>query len=449
MRTASRSRLRVAALLTVSILAACKGNEVKEYYSGVSDAGAGGGGTEGGSDGGAQTGGTGSGGSPDEGGTDGGTPAGGSGGESAGGTSGETIEPFTGGCTADTDCGPDVACVLGICVKPPPQNFKANFACDDVLIEDSDPDFSCWETPQALERGGPAEVPMRGRIEYFGDGNVTKDLTVKIYDFMTFDPTPCLGVADGIMNVDDARAETEACVDENNIALAETVSHLCDDNPSEGCYEIDAVPTGTELVIRVFGESRLWVPTYEYGVFVNPCVLSEFKDDSVCPEQRENAPADTNWSCSLKDEGGEIYMPNDLNVLSKTTWTTFPPTAGVPRIELGHGAIAGRAYDCQGRPVVNASIGVHDPGRRTTYFNGNPNDTLPQPGLDRTNIDATYANLDTPAGVQGVVQVAWQGDGGNRKLTLVNFNRMVMLPNTLIILSPSGRHPKDVFPPYL
>ena len=47
------------------------------------------------------------------------------------------------------------------------------------------------------------------------------------------------------------------------------------------------------------------------------------------------------------------------------------------------------------------------------------------------------------------MQVAWQGDAGNRHLAVVNFNRIYLLPNTLIILSPSGRNPVDVFPPYL
>lgn len=450
MRTATRTRGALLALGTAAMLAACKGEEVKDYYSGSPDGSlpVGGEAATGGSGG--DTGGAGgSAGGSATGGTVGGTGGTGSGGEVTGGTPTEAVRPFEGGCTADTDCGAGEKCALGLCVKPPPQNFKANFACDDTLVEGSDPDFSCWDAPQALAMDGPDTVPMRGRIEFFGDGNVTKDLTVKVYDFATFDPSMCLTAGEGIMDVDRARAATEACVDEHNTALAETVSHTCADDPSEGCYEMTGVPTRTELVIRVFGESRLWVPTYEYGVFVNPCVLDPYKDDSTCPEQRPDAAPDTNWSCSLKSEGGETFFPNELSVLSKTTWTTFPPTAGVPRIELGHGAIAGRAYDCQGRPVVNASAGFFAPGRRTTYFNGNPDDTLPQPGLDRTNIDATYANLDTPAGPQGVVQVAWQGEGAERKLRVVNFNRMFLLPNTLIILSPSGRNPVDVFPPYL
>lgn len=443
-----------AVVAAVLLAAACKGGEVKDYYSGVSDGGMTTGGTqsEGGSsgEGGTAAGGDTGGGSDGTGGisTGGAGGSGPTGGEAAGGAA-AAVRPFEDGCGQDTDCGAGEKCVLGLCVKPPPNNFKANFACDDILREGSDPDFSCWDTPQVLDTTGPDTVAMRGRIEFFGDGNVTKDLTVKVYDFATFDPTPCLTAGDNAQDVDRARAATEACIDEHNTALAEAVSHLCADNPSEGCYEMTGVPTRTELVIRVFGEARLWVPTYEYGVFVNPCVLAQFKDDSVCPEQRPEAAPDTNWSCSLKDEGGDVYFPNDLNVLSKTTWTTFPPTAGVPRIELGRGAIAGRAYDCQGRPVVNAAAGFFHGGSRTTYFNGNPDDTLPQPGLDRTNIDATYANLNTPAGVQGVVQVAWQGEGADRKLKVVNFNRLFLLPNTLIILSPSGRNPADVFPPYL
>ena len=437
----------ILALAAGAALMACSGKEVGSYYT--PDVGSGGTSATGGTattDAASPSGGTTADASTAGGGT-GGTGAGGS--TTDAGTGGQPVAPvvpFEGGCADDNACGAGVKCVLGVCVKPPPQNLKANFACDDALVDGSDPDFSCWDAPQAVAADGPAEVPMRGRIDFFGDGNVTKELTVKIYTLDQFDPTPCLGVADGQNEIDRARDAIEACIDEHNQALAETVSHICTDDPTKGCYELDAVPTRKQLVIRVYGERRLWVPTYEYGVFLNPCVLDQFKEDSTCPEQRPDAAPDTNWSCSLKADDAGVYAPNGLNVLSKTTWTTFPPTAGVPRIQVGHGAVAGRSYDCQGRPVVNASVGFSNPGPRTTYFNGNPDDTLPQPGLDHTNLDATYANLDTPPGLQGIVQVAWQGTGADRKLKVVNFNRVYLLPDTLIILSPSGRDPLDTVP---
>ncbi len=357
------------------------------------------------------------------------------------------VAPYPGGCGQDSDCAIGV-CRLGVCVEPPPRERSANFACDDRLVEGSEPDFSCWGTPPELDTLGPDSVPMRGKIEYFGSGNVTRDLRVRLYDYATFDPSPCLEVATGINDITQARTRVETCIDENSEPLVDTTSVVCEDDPSVGCYTFDSVPTRLQLVIRVSGDPRLWVPTYEYGQFLNPCVQADFKEDGTCPEQRENAPPDQNWSCSLRDDGAGAVARLNLNVVSQATWTTFPPTAGVARIQTNRGAIAGRQYDCDGRPVVAASVGFHNPGARTTYFNGNPDDTLPQPGLKFTNTDATFANLDTPAGPQGVVSVAWQGDGDARALVTVNFNRIFLVPNSLIILSASGRNPIDFEPPY-
>ena len=357
------------------------------------------------------------------------------------------VLPYPEGCAVDSDCNVGL-CRLGICVEAPAQDRKANFACEDALVEQSDPDFSCWDTPQPLDLDGPSSVTMRGKIEYFGSGNVTRDLRVRVYDFATFDPSPCLDAAAGVNDITQARARVEACIDENTTPLAETTSALCEGNPTEGCYTLESVPTRLQLVIRITGDERLWVPTYEYGQFLNPCLQPSFKEDGICPEERPDAPAGQNWSCSLRDDGAGAFAELNLNVVSQVTWTTFPPTAGVARIQTNRSAIAGRQYDCQGRPVVNAAVGFHAPGARTTYFNGNPDDTLPQPGLKFTNTDATYANLDTPPGPQGVVAVAWQGPSDARVLKTVNFTRFFLVPNALVILSPSGRQPFDVEPPY-
>ena len=76
-------------------------------------------------------------------------------------------------------------------------------------------------------------------------------------------------------------------------------------------------------------------------------------------------------------------------------------------IDDTHGAIAGTIRDC-GDPnranpgpqrIVNATVGISfDGDSKLSYFNGNPNDTLPLPGRAATNSDGTYAAIDLPSG---------------------------------------------------
>ena len=442
MGSSNQFRLVRSAIVVGLFSVSCTGGTIKPLGEGATDAGADG--PTVGADVGP------SGGTPAPGGA-GGDPGSadiGAGGAPMGGTGISPIAPYPGGCAADPDCDGAQVCRAGLCVAPPPDDRVALATCDDVARPDVALDFGCWENPPMLAIEGPRAVDMRGEISFFGDGNVTKDLDVRVYDFATWDPSPCSEAGEGIVDIARAREAIEACIDLNNEPVATGRSVVCEGNPTQGCYALTGVPTGIQLVVRVTGNARLWVPTYEYGVFINPCVLPQFKEDGTCPEQVIDAPADTNWSCSLRagEGGGDPYMGIGLSVLSQTTWQTFPPTAGVARIRTGRGAIAGRVYDCQGRPVANAAAGFFDPGDRTTYFNGNPDDTLPQPGLTYTNLDATYANLDTPAGPQGVVTVAWTGEGADRQLVIANYNRIFLVPNTLIILSPSGRNPVDVTP---
>jgi hypothetical protein len=432
--------------LCVAVLLGCDGKDLSSNFesggtggtSGGGDAGSGEGG--GGSTGGGAGGGAGGG---DTGGGAGGGDVGG--GDAASGIDAPGVEPWPGGCEGDGDCGASEVCVLGICVEPPPQDFEARFSCDDTFVEGSEPNFECWQRP-APRADGPATVTARGVVDFFGDGNVTTNLKVQFYEYSRFDPSMCLDAAAGAANAREARQRTGECVEANNMdaLVGEDVTELCPNRDDLGCYEIANVPTGVELIARVTGDPLRWVPTYKYALFINPCINPHPKGDGVCPEQRPEAPADNDWSCNLTERDGEVYFDYELTVLSQATWTTFPPTAGVPRINLGKGAIAGQQYDCDGRSVINATIGWTNPGALTTFFNGDPDDTVPQPGLTRTNTLGIYADLDTPPGPQGVVAIAWQGG----ELRLVNYTRVYLLPDTLVFWSPAGRYEAWAPPPY-
>ena len=352
------------------------------------------------------------------------------------------VVPYPGGCASDEECGGHL-CRLGICVPAPPADREARFACDDTVVPASIPNLECWVQPAPLGSESRS-ARSEGVVEFFGDGSRTTDLRIRFYDYELFDPSPCLEAGRPGADVATARELTEACIDDHNEPVGETTSGPCEHRDDLGCYSVEGLPAGRHLVVRIDGEPRKWVPTYTYGVFINPCVNPHWKPVAICPEEMPDAPSDTNWSCSLSELGGEIVHTRDVTVISVATYSTFPPTAGVPRISRGNGALAGRQYDCDGRSLVNATVGFHRPGLLTTYFNGSADDTLPQPGLTYTNARGTYATLDAPAGPQGMVAVATQ----DRSPRIANYYRFFLVPDTVVILSPSGRRPLTVQPPY-
>ncbi|MCB9544780.1 MAG: hypothetical protein H6706_02675 [Myxococcales bacterium] len=379
--------------------------------------------------------------------------AGGAGGEGGGaggaGGGGEAPPqtPYPGGCAADTDCDQATGyrCRLGVCVAPPGVAQQLAYSCQDMPRPQSRPSLGCFDAPPPLAEG-PAEVAARGKVEYFGDGNQTVGLTVRFYRYKDFDPSPCVDVAGREPDVAARRALTEACVDGLGAPIAETVTVECDvPDPESGCYTVPALPTGERLVVRITGDLDEWVPTYHYGVLINPCTVPVVRAESgACPEDFPEA-SDADWACDLTaDAGGDYYLRN-LSVISQATWTSFPPTAGLPRINLGNGAVAGRFFDCEGRSVINATFALAHPGAVRTFFNGNPDDLLPQPGLTYTNTRGTYASLDTPPGPNGLVAV---GRRGSDDVLTVAYERFFLLPDTITLLNPTGRRPLEEEPPF-
>ncbi len=347
------------------------------------------------------------------------------------------LEPYPGGCTSDGECQ-NGACHLGICVAVPPRDLEARFACDEALVE-ATPDLDCWDSPAPLA-DGPAAVPARGVVEFFGDGSLTVGLRVRFYDYASFDPSPCVDASASARDVFEARRLVEACVDEANPnPLADTTTVACADRDDVGCYAVESLPTGRPLVVRIWGEEQTWVPTYEYGVFINPCVEEPWSASGTCP-----ADGSSTNHCSLRQVGDEAVYYDDLTIISTQTYQTFPPTAGIGRIERGEGTIAGRQFDCAGRSVAFASVGVHRSGRKTTYFNDDPDNILPQPGLLQTNVRGTYAELSLPTGPQGIVSVAWLAG----RLRTVNFRRLFVLPDSVTFVNTPGRLPVETEPPY-
>lgn len=178
--------------------------------------------------------------------------------------------------------------------------------------------------------------------------------------------------------VDNALAEGPATlIFSHTISVADPANPASDE---EGYYETTVeIPTNRRLAIKVSGRESRWRDTWEYGLF---------------------NPAD------LKDAEGFIRV--GANTVGDGAWRTIPPAVGLAGgIDDTHGAIAGTIRDC-GDPnrtltapqrIVNATVGISFDGEsKLSYFNGNPNDTLPLPGRAATNSDGTYAAIDLPSG---------------------------------------------------
>lgn len=352
------------------------------------------------------------------------------------------LTPYPGGCADDAECAD--LCRLGICVSPPRDQFQVAYGCQDMPLPQARPNLACFDAPPALA-DGPAMVPARGKVEFFGDGELTVGLTVRVYLYKDFNPTPCMEAAGAEQNVIAARQLIEACVDTLGEPLAETVTVPCNPpDPESGCYALDALPTGQRLVIRITGDLDEWVPTYQYGVFINPCSVPVVREElGACPEDYE-VEGEIDWGCDLTaDPAGDYYQRN-FSVISQATWISFPATAGLNDINIGNGAVAGRFFDCEGRYIINATFALAQQGSVTTYFNGNPDDLLPLMGQTQTNNLGTYASLNVPAGPNGLVAVAVRG----ANVPTVAFERFFLLPNTVTLINPSGREALEEEPPY-
>jgi hypothetical protein len=308
----------------------------------------------------------------------------------------------------------------------------------DTLYPLGAPNVACFQDPQV--NPFPVEyVTVEGSIAKFGTGGKTVDLCVTFYnqarlleDFLAkcqgiddaderyqcFRADPCrceeenegdqgaidecfagIGYCNGIQDAglkaecqqtyayDGDNADRDPSI-ESTLIYGHTVSFDVPEDDEEGHFAVSGIPISTELVVKVSGREQRWVDTYEFGA-----IIREARDG----------------------DDGRVARA-DGNVISLGAWRTIPGTALVPGgIQDGNGAVAGRLYDCgmEGRSVEadgqtrdasgylgieNGTVGLLNDATRITYFNGNPNDTLPQPNRVTTDGLGLYAAIDVPGG---------------------------------------------------
>jgi len=321
----------------------------------------------------------------------------------------------------------------GLCVAAFDQDlmlsWQLNSDCDALRTDDEELYVACYQLdPCRCEEafgGDPddaietmvdgAQAAMR---EVDGSGNIN-DLN-SCFSAIGY----CAGISDG--------AAREGCVarlrdrtgsaNANTLFIGHTVSMVNPDDDDAGRFEIADFPTNQSFGYKVSGRENRWRDTWEYGLF----------------------------SGANRVVDGVIEI--DSNAVSAGAWRTIPPSVGFPGgIDDTRGAIAGAIRDCgisgERAPynIIHATVGIafESPDTILAYFNGNPDNRLPQPGRIDTNQDGLYAAINLPAGPNRVSPVictenCGPGASGEPSYTFAGGRNVFQTPKSVIIVTFQG-----------
>lgn len=171
--------------------------------------------------------------------------------------------------------------------------------------------------------------------------------------------------------------------DAESLILGHTISTLNPDNEDAGVFTLEGIPSNFRFAYKVSGRENRWRDTWEYGLFSRGDLIVD----------------------------GVAHI--DANAVSAGAWRTIPPAVGFPGgIDDRNGAVAGAIRDCgtgERIPwnIVHGTVGIAflDVETRLAYFNGNPNNKLPQPGRVDTDPLGLFAAINLPPGPNRVSPV--------------------------------------------
>lgn len=362
-------------------------------------------------------------------------------------------------CSSDGEC--DTAngesCLSNVCIKPPTDPSHLAVELPDsrggvIDFTDMIPEVECYVDGNGVDPNEGTTAPpdgqtvtVHGDIERFGDGPPTFDICVTFYDeerlLDYFDNSECNALDIGDERIACFRRDPCRCDDESDPAachaeigncnfeglstaqkdacMAEFGGPVvygygkseCEDGTGTavGCrdegvkfiFRVPNIPVNTPLAVKSSGLEARWVDTFEYGA-VMP--WSKAKTDTPDP-----------------NTGQTDTLSYQANVIAIGAWDSIPTTAGLPFPidKQTSGAVAGIIKDCgmAGRrtvnpndanddvpeiedatPIVHGTVGFTQSPLALTYFNGNPDDSLPKPGRVDSNSLGVYAALGIPYG---------------------------------------------------
>jgi hypothetical protein len=335
-------------------------------------------------------------------GDDGSSSSGAGGGGGGSGDCAASLTPVANGeFCADTpaalDCGlvtgSHTSQLCGVALKQPPGELARSTDVEEFGGSGA-PDLACF-TPAGYPTANASEsVTLRGFVRIFSNGCQSNDVDVEVYSVQ---PDGQLGAVLG------STTTASSCVDIGDPSDVED----CDER-WECPYEIQGIPSETELVVRTSGTR--WQPLVAYNLYI--------ASDQIVDGVHEHHP--------------RALATDDYGVIAQAA-------IGQP-ITAGHGAIAGEVHDCGDVRLTNAVAEVDVQKRALTYFTSDEDNPLPDLNAFGTSKLGLYAAIDV---VPGPATVAAAGlvDG---QVVALGEHRVYVYPDTVTSLTFRGVRPTQV-----
>jgi len=374
-----------------------------------------------------------------------------------------------GGTPSNGDAGDNGCVKFGDSCLFPPMQVATRTPCGDVSefcdpTMQPAPNLTCLGQGPATPPTTPDKVTLTGFVHVFSSGPDAKGLTVQVFEQSALtggaDPATLTPLAQTMVVLDPSTQRACDADPAKGCSLPSTTGcalPVCNDGLSgrsddkkycrdtgnggsecsdrlrwEGRYALDAIPTNTQLVIRVTGPDGKPDATWATMVAFN-IVLST--SDPSCKTTSD-------VYCLDKSGATPTYQFN-VNALSQSDYVNIPTTSGLAGgISSGMGAIAGEVHDCDNIRVGNVQVGVSPEGDRFTYFNGNPIKTLPDSGRVGSGTDrlGLYAALNVKPGNVAIETAGLTTAGG----MLTSFGRFtaIVYANTVSVANINGGRPQ-------
>ncbi len=320
---------------------------------------------------------------------------------------GKTDEPAP-GPTACRNIEGVAAAAGGLEIRKPEQSAAVCVETDNPsgspekhCVVDPTPDFGCFGQSDPL--GTPVMVKFKGCVETFGLGAESDGLVVSVFREKDAGGN-AVDPGYDVLGPTAMQRDTSA-----GALLGRTVSTQVDETEcaDRGAFEIDGIPTETDLIVRVTDQNtdadlRLYVDVYKYNV--------RLRNKSIV-DAAGMAVANPEGACAMAD----CQVVDEVNTIAIATFTTIPRAAGVSVITgeddlfdgVGQGHVAGEVQDCTSENrIQNAVVSVDIKARKLAYFNvgfedrDDIQDPKPESTRSRTNADGLYAaiGVDTTTG---------------------------------------------------
>ncbi len=370
-----------------------------------------------------------------------------------------------GSANTNTDMPQSGCTVFGKSCLPTPLAAAVRTPCGQVTefcdaAANPTPNLTCLGQTGGTPPAGPAKVTLTGFVHPFSSGPNSNDLTVQVFDAAAItggaDPATATPIAQTTVTLDPATqraCDMDAAKGCSLPSATGCALPVCNDGLSgrtdntkycrdlgngmgecsarlrwEARYNIDNVPTNTQLVLRVTGPGgkpdSTWATTVAFNIELST-------GDPAC-----KGPLDV-YCFDTTNPAAPKYQLN-ASALSQSDYVKIPTSAGLGGgISVGLGGVAGEVHDCDNVRVGNVQVGVSPAGDRFTYFNGDPIKTLPDSarsdGTDRLGL---YASLNVKP---GPVEVE-TGGVSSVGAPMTSFGKFtgIVYPNTVSIITING-----------